>query len=289
MELTKLTETDAKFVRGVLPVIDPQSHKGSRGRLLLVCGSYGMAGACIMAARGALRSGVGLLHIAADERIYPILAQAVPEAVFTILPPQAPTEHEALLRSALSQASACVVGCGLGALADTLLPVILRLSTVPTLLDADALNILARRPDLLEACGCPLVLTPHPGEMARLCGMTIGEIQANRVQIARKKAQETGAVVVLKGAGTIIADPGGRILQNPTGNAGLARGGSGDVLAGMVGSLLAQSVAPFDAAAAGAWLHGKAADLLAEELSLRSLLPTDLPEALPRVFHGLGV
>lgn len=289
MELSQVMETSADFVRGVLPSIPADSHKGSRGRLLLVCGSYGMAGACIMAARAALRSGVGLLHIAAEERIYPILAQAVPEAVFTIFNPQAPTECEAYLCGALSQASACVIGCGLGTLADTLLSIILNHSTVPTLLDADALNAAARKPELLTEHRCPLILTPHPGEMARLSGLSISAVQASRLALAREFAKETDSVVLLKGVGTLIADPDGRILRNPTGNAGLARGGSGDVLSGIIGSLLAQGAAPFEAAAAGAWLHGTAADSLANTIGIRAMLPTDLMEELPGVLRSFEI
>lgn len=274
------------------PLLAPphtQANKGDQGRLLLVCGSYGMAGACVMAARAALRCGVGLLHIAAEERIYPILAAAVPEAVFTIYDPSGPlAETERLLAAALEACSACVAGCGLGALADMLCPILFdqcaRLGGRPLLLDADALNHCARTGGRPPRTGKPLVLTPHPGEAARLCGHSVAEVQSRRIDTARTLAEAYGADVLLKGAGTVIASPEGPLALNATGNPGMAKGGSGDVLAGIIGSLLARGAEGFQAAAAGAWLHGAAGDLCRERLSARAMLPTDLVEALPAIF-----
>ena len=134
---------------------------------------------------------------------------------------------------------------------------------------------------------CWLVLTPHPGEMARLCSDTIPEIQSDRLGAAQQKARETGAVVVLKGAATVIASPDGRCAVNPTGNPGMAKGGSGDVLAGITGALLAQGVPAFEAGVLGAYLHGRAGDLCAQRYTQRAMLPTDLPHALPEVFRRL--
>ena len=284
----KLFETDTSFVQTVLPVLSEQDNKGNRGRLLLVCGSYGMAGACIMAARAALRCGVGLLHLAVEKKLYPILAQAVPEAVFTILDPEASRrESDEKLCAALEQSSACLIGCGLGDLSEYFAPVVFSHGAAPIVADADALNFLSRHPGVLEDVEAPLVLTPHPGEMARLCGDEVREIQADRLTAVKMKARETGAVVALKGAATVTAAPDGRCAVNPTGNPGMAKGGSGDVLAGVIASLLAQDVPAFEAAAAGVWLHGMAGDLAAQRLTRRAMLPTDLIEELPNVFMTL--
>ena len=283
----KRFEIEAEFSAQVLPSPGVQSNKGDLGRLLLVCGSYGMAGACLMAARAALRCGVGLLHLAVEERIYPIAAQAVPEAVFTILPWRSDERAcEGLLREALSKATACLLGCGLGELSEQACPPVFRHFRIPLVLDADGLNFLSRHPEWRRECQAPLVLTPHPGEMARLLGKGVREIQADRLAAAGEAAEKFQAVSVLKGAGTVITSPDGRTAVNPTGNPGMAKGGSGDVLAGMVASFAAQGMPLFESAVAGVSLHGRAGDLCAERFSPRAMLPTDLLEALPELFRG---
>lgn len=282
-------ETDGAFPAAWLPAPDPQANKGDQGRLLLVCGSWGMAGACVMAAQAALRCGVGLLHIAVEERLYPILSQAVPQAVYTVLDWDARRpESEALLLEALDRCTACVMGCGLGDRAELVGPLVFSHCRRPLVADADALNFLARHPGWLENVEIPLVLTPHPGEMARLCDDTVPEIQSDRLGAARQKARETGAVVVLKGAATVIAAPDGRCALNPTGNPGMAKGGSGDVLAGMAGAFLSQGLPAFETGVLAAYLHGLAGDLCAQRFTQRAMLPTDLPGMLPRVFRRLG-
>lgn len=282
---TKLFEIDSDFPAQLLPRADVQSNKGDLGKLLLICGSYGMAGACIMAAKAALRCGVGLLKIAADKQIYPILAQSVPEAVFIVLDwENKRMESEEKLCAAMETSSACVVGCGLGELSEIVCPIVFSRCTIPLVADADALNFLARHPGVQEETEAPLIITPHPGEMARLCGDSIPEIQADRLGAAREKARETGAVVALKGAATVVASPDGRCAVNPTGNAGMAKGGSGDVLAGMIGSLAAQGLPLFESTAAGVYLHGLAGDICEKKFGERAMLPTDIPEVLPEVF-----
>lgn len=256
-----------------------QANKGSQGRLLLAAGSYGMAGACIMAARAALRCGVGLLDIAVEQSLYPVLAAAIPEAVFTVYTRENAREQ---LIAALGRCTACVVGCGLGELAALVCPIIFGACTKPLLIDADGLNYCAQAG--LPRLSSPIVLTPHPGEMARLCKSTVPEVQAQRIPIAQSLSKESGAVVLLKGAATVIAGPDSQLALNSTGNPGMAKGGSGDVLSGIIGSLLAQGVHSFQAAAVGAWLHGKAGDLCQKSLSPRAMLPTDLIEMLPEIF-----
>lgn len=284
----RISETDDSFPKAWLPAPNVQANKGDQGRLLLVCGSWGMAGACVMAAQGALRSGAGLVEIAVEERLYPIISQAVPQAVYQILDWETRREEsERALLEALSRCTACVVGCGLGHRAELVCPLVFSHCQRPLVADADAVNFLSRHPGYLEGVGYPLVLTPHPGEMARLCSDTIPEIQSDRLGAAQQKARETGAVVVLKGAATVIASPDGRCAVNPTGNPGMAKGGSGDVLAGITGALLAQGVPAFEAGVLAAYLHGRAGDLCAQRYTQRAMLPTDLPQALPEVFRRL--
>ncbi len=276
---TRACLTNALLAKNTLKPPGIQANKGSQGRLLLVAGSYGMAGACMMAARAALRCGVGLLDIAVEQSLYPVLAAAIPEAVFTVYTRENAREQ---LIAALGRCTACVVGCGLGELAALVCPIIFGACTKPLLIDADGLNYCAQAG--LPRLSSPIVLTPHPGEMARLCKSTVPEVQAQRIPIAQSLSKESGAVVLLKGAATVIAGPDSQLALNSTGNPGMAKGGSGDVLSGIIGSLLAQGVHSFQAAAVGAWLHGKAGDLCQKSLSPRAMLPTDLIEMLPEIF-----
>ena len=266
------------------------SHKGIYGRLLTVCGSYGMAGAALLCARGALRSGVGLLTAAVPERVYPLLASAIPEAVFLPLP-QSDTGCVAVeaappVLAAVPGATAVVVGPGLGTgtAQSHLVRRICRESTRPVVLDADGINSLD--PHILreETVSAPLILTPHPGEMARLLGRTVDWVQQHRYEIARHFADECGVTLVLKGHHTLVSAPGRPVLENPTGNPGMATGGSGDVLAGVIGALAAQGMDPYYAAMCGVYLHGAAGDRAAERLSQHGMLPTDLIEELPGLF-----
>lgn len=272
----------------------PQSHKGSYGTLVLICGSYGMVGAAMMAARAALRCGVGLVRLVVTAECYPIMAAALPEAVFTILEDADSANPLTLqLQQALCGASACVVGCGLGADAAQRLPAVidaLHRAPCPAVFDADALNYLSQHMDLLRKAAtttAPLIITPHPAEMARLTGKPTAEVQAARLQTATEFATAHGVYTVLKGAGTIIAAPDGSAKRNPTGNAGMAKGGSGDVLAGMMGALLAQGFAPQQAAEAAVYIHGAVGDTCAETLSQTAMLPTDMIDALPQYFRHL--
>ena len=288
-ETTAFAQTDPRLIRPWLREPDIQANKGDLGKLLLVAGSWGMAGACILAARAALRSGVGLVTLAVDHRIYPIVTQAVPEAVCLPLDwAGRRQESRERLCAALERATACVMGPGLGELAEAVCPTVFAHCAVPLVVDADGLNFAARHPGVLEEAEAPLILTPHPGEMARLCGDAVPEIQGDRLGTAREKARETGAVVVLKGAGTVICSPRGATAVNPTGNPGMAKGGSGDALAGILGALAAQGVEPFRAAVAGVYLHGLAGDLAAARLGQRSLLPSDLIDELPRALQTVS-
>lgn len=262
------------------------SHKGTYGRLLSVCGSYGMAGAAVLAARAALRSGVGLVTAAVPDSIYPVVAVQVPEAVFA---PYSGAEGAVALLPRLQEASALLVGCGLGQTAEALalLTALLEHATCPIVLDADGINLLAQHISVGETIRAPLILTPHPLELARLMDCSTAQIQSDRVAAARQAARRFRGIVVLKGHHTVIAAPSGETWVNPTGNPGMAVGGSGDVLAGMIASLAAQGMAPIEAACCGTYLHGAAGDKAAARLSQHSLLPTDLIDELSGLFLTL--
>lgn len=278
-----MMELNHDAVLNVLPDRDAMAHKGDFGRILLLCGSRGYTGAAYLAAMGALRTGAGLVYLGVPESIYAIEAVKLNEPIVFPLP-----DEEGMLaissvekiREYLPRMDAVLVGPGLGQSNGTLsvLKTILREFNGPVILDADGINLLARHKYLLRGRTAPTVLTPHEGEFVRLAG----EIGADRCLAAEGVARELGCIMVLKGHGTIITD-GIRTYRNPTGNPGMAVGGSGDVLAGMVTSLLGQGIEPLQAAAAAVWLHGAAGDRCAERLGQYAMLPTDLLDELPRL------
>ncbi len=278
------------FVRQALPARPADGHKGTFGRVLIIAGHYGMAGAAILCSRAALRSGVGLATVAVPKSIYPIVAGAVPEAVFL---PLAETDDGGIATAAIpvvldnaATADAVVVGPGLGQSETVcqLVTALIRTVTCPVVLDADGIN--AVKPHILkeETVAASLILTPHAGEMARFLGVTPQAVLANREATVRQTADDCRATVVLKGHHTLIASPNGSTLRNDTGNHGMATGGSGDVLAGMIGSLAAQGLSPQQAAAVGVYLHGAAGDRVAGRLSCRAMLPSDMVEELGALF-----
>lgn len=257
-----------------LPRRRRDGHKGSFGTVVVVAGNTGMLGAAILAARGALRGGAGLVRACLPS------ATMVP---FTVAVPCATTLARTGSPAAWCRdAAAVVVGPGLGATPVTrkLVRALLRLP-LPIVIDADALNVLAplRAP---LVCAGAAILTPHPGEAGRLLGSDSAAVQRDREAAARELAARSGQLVVLKGAGTLVTD-GRRLFCNRTGNPGMATGGSGDVLAGLLGALLAQGMQPFDAACLGAHVHGKAGDLVAQRLSEPGLTAEDLPLAIAEV------
>lgn len=282
------------ILRAALKPRAPESNKGDYGRLLCVCGSEGMAGAAAMSVGAALRCGAGIVEAALPAAIYPIVASRLAEPVFTVLHPKedgsASPEDEAALSAAIRRASAVLIGCGLGKskAARSAFSQVLHEAEVPVVLDADGINLAAEHIDELRGCGASLILTPHPGEMARLLHTTAAKVQSRREETAREFSNEYGVTLVLKGAGTLVASPGGRLYRNETGNPGMAKGGSGDVLAGMVSSFAAQGIDPFDAAAGAVYLHGFAGDVCAQRNSQSAMLPTDLIGVLPELFRQLG-
>lgn len=272
-----------ELVLSLLPDRNPWGHKGNFGKLLLLCGSRGYTGAAFFAAMGALRSGAGLVFLGVPESIYGIEAVKLNEPVIFPLPDaggrlSVDAVPEILTR--LPQMDAVLVGPGLGQSEGTLAVAraVLEKAECPVVVDADGINVLSAHRDLLRGRKSPTILTPHDGEFARLGGV-IGE---DRMAAAAALAEELGCTVLLKGHETCITDGTDGYL-NPTGNPGMAVGGSGDVLAGVITALLGAGLPPLEAAACGAWLHGAAGDRCAAELGQYGMLPTDMLSALPRL------
>ena len=238
----------------MLPTRTAESHKGSYGKVLAVCGSSSYRGAAVLSVMGALRTGAGLVTLAAPECVVSAAACRVPEAIFL------PDPSENRLLEEVSQSEVCLLGCGLPADAATaqLAKKAFDASMGVIVLDAGALCSLADEVSAITAFAQsqPLIVTPHPGEMARLCRCGVEDVEKERASCALDFASSTGAIKVLKGHETLIACPDGTLYENHTGNAGLARGGSGDILAGMIAGLAAQGMSAEHAAAVGVFLHG---------------------------------
>lgn len=260
------------------------SHKGTFGTATMFCGSYGMAGAAILSARACLRSGVGIAKCVIPKSIYKILTCAVPEAVCVIAKQtlKGTFRGNIDLQKPLEKATAVLIGCGIGNCKATkrLVKNLLLKTKVPTVVDADGINALVPNINILKKTNAPIILTPHPAEMSRLLGISVREIEENRVKIATDFAREYNCFVVLKGANTIIASPEGQVFFNTCGNSGMATGGSGDVLAGIIVSYLAQGLDVLDAVKTAVYLHSATADKVAKIKGESALLPSDIIEAL---------
>jgi ADP-dependent NAD(P)H-hydrate dehydratase len=281
----------------VLPRRPASGHKGTFGRVAIVAGSVGMTGAAVLAGRAALRGGAGLVTVFTPEACQSVVAAAEPSYMTVGLPDDAAGRLQSaalptlLDRCALQQSVALGPGWGQSAELPQLVSTLLRELTVPIVIDADALNAVATLPsvywhDRTRQAG--RIVTPHPGEFSRLTGKTIDEIAADRCGVAAAYARDHQLVVVLKGAGTVVTD-GVRTVVNPTGNSGMATGGSGDVLTGLMAGLLAQGLPAFDAARTAVYVHGLAGDLAAEAWSAPGLTATDLPDAIARAWKHLGL
>lgn len=288
-----MKETDRLLFNKAVFNRPDDSNKGTLGSLLCICGSYGMAGAAIMAGKAALRCGIGLLKIAVPKSIYPVCATNILESVYYPLEETSngviSSKNTDFLLEMCEKSSAVVIGCGLSVCDDTknLVQSVITNCEKPLVIDADALNCICNKPEILKNLKAPAIITPHPGEMARLLHSTPKAVNSNRENTAIDFAKKFGVVTVLKGAGTIIASPDSEVYINHTGNSGMATGGSGDVLSGIIGSLLAQGAAPINAAAAGVFLHGTIGDLAAEKLGKISMLPTDMIDMIPTAYLKL--
>ncbi|HWR30486.1 MAG TPA: NAD(P)H-hydrate dehydratase [Negativicutes bacterium] len=278
----------------LLPQRLPDSHKGSFGHVLVMGGSRGMSGAVFLATQGALRTGAGLVTAGVPSSIGAVMEMKTTEAMTLELPETLAgglgADAVQMVYESSARSSVVLIGPGLGRQEDTMEAVRELIQTVdrPLVLDADALFALSGHIEILAATDALAVLTPHPGEMARLTGLSVRQIQSDRIGVARRFAKEWGNIVVLKGPRTIVAFPDGEIYVNPTGNSGMATGGMGDVLAGIIAALIAQGLSSHDAAVLGVYLHGLAGDRLAAERPV-GMTAQDLGEHIPAAMRALVI
>lgn len=283
MKHMDIRQLDHGQVLSLLPDRDPWGHKGNFGKILLLCGSRGFTGAAYLASMGALRAGAGLVFLGVPESIYAIEAVKLHEPVVFPLPEEGGKLSRAALPDILErlgQVNVVLIGCGLGQSEGTaaVVEAVLEQAQCPVIVDADGINVLGMHKDILRRRRQSTILTPHDGEFLRFGGT----LSKDRMNDAAEYARQWSCILLLKGHRTCITD-GSVGYRNTTGNPGMAVGGSGDVLAGIIAGLLGQGIAPLEAAACGAWLHGAAGDLCAQELGQYAMLPTDMLSCLPRL------
>ncbi|MGN0523449.1 MAG: NAD(P)H-hydrate dehydratase [Eubacterium sp.] len=275
---------DFDMVKSLMPKRSKNANKGSFGHQLNICGSYKMFGAAVIAAKAALRSGVGLVKLAVPDIAYPLVAAHLTQPVFNPLPSSGDTFSKSAVDdicSELNWADSVVIGCGLGVNDDTnaVVEAVIKNAKCPIIVDADGINCINSSISILKGIKVPVVLTPHPGEMARLISKTPAEVQADRINIAKNFAREYKSIVVLKGANTVVTD-GDKVFVCLTGNPAMAMGGTGDMLSGIIGAFVAQGIDAFDAAVAGVYIHGLCGDLAAQKLSSRGIVVDDMIEQM---------
>ncbi len=282
---------DGESSRGVLPERTPGAHKGTFGRLLNIAGSLSYSGAAVMSTRAALRSGTGLCTLAAPVSTVKALTGTLVENTFLPLPETADgfvgENAQEAIAPILPKMTAVAVGCGLGNSENTrkLTEYIIRNAQCPIIIDADGINSIADNINVLKERTGGTVITPHPLEFSRISGLPVAEIQRDRIGAAKRFAAEYGVTVLLKGAYTVVSDSmGDEACVNTTGSAALAKGGSGDVLTGIIAAMLAQGITPYIAASSGAYCHGCAADLLCKTMHPAAILASDIINALPEVY-----
>ncbi len=287
---SKLHYLEWKHLRSKLPLRPVDSHKGTFGHLLVLAGSVGLTGAAMLASNAAMRAGCGMVTLGCPESVNVICETNLIEVITAPLPE---TDAHTLDLTASEhifdiirkrKCSALLIGPGLGRHERTtqLVGDIIKHSSLPLIIDADALNSLSdSSPHVLLRAAQPVIITPHPAELSRLLGVTVADIQADRLKYSMQCATQYGVITILKGCNTIIATPESDIYINPTGNTGLATAGTGDVLAGLIGSFLVQGMDPVDAACTAVYVHGKAADLVGHFIGARSLIASDLIKYLP--------
>ena len=283
-----MKEITAGWVKERLPRRDPWGHKGTFGKVYCLCGSVGYTGAPVFAGRAAMRTGSGLVYLGVPAAVWQVTAVKSDEAMPFPLPDRdgkLSLAAEGAIRERTASCDAVLIGCGLGRSdeSDQLVRRLLDMEK-PLILDADGLNALQHHMDTLSVrADRTTVLTPHEGEFVRMGG----DLSSGRERAAREFALHHGVYLVLKGHRTIVAAPDGRMAVNTTGNAGMAKGGSGDILSGMLLSLLGQGMAPFEACCAAVWLHGRAGDLAAADKGERGMIPSDLLEQIPYAMKHL--
>ncbi|HZE20881.1 MAG TPA: NAD(P)H-hydrate dehydratase, partial [Desulfobaccales bacterium] len=286
----RLELTEAAELRALMPPRPFTSHKGTFGHLVVLAGSEGKTGAATMSSEAALRAGAGLVTLGIAASLNDILEVKLTEAMTLPLPEAAGARAlgaaaRGPILDFLDEKSTLAIGPGVGTHPETreLVCNLVHDLPQPMVIDADGINNLAADTSCLEGAAGPRILTPHPGEMARLVGLSVPEVQARRLDLARETAAKFGVILVLKGAQTLVAAPDGRTSLNSTGNPALASGGTGDILTGLIGGFLAQGLAPWDAARLGVYLHGLAADYFVSQRGPRGLIAGDLLQILPKV------
>ena len=292
----RLETLDNFEVSELLPTRSINAHKNDFGYVLCICGSKNMPGAACLCSGAACTVGAGLTTVAFPESAYASLSSHMREVMLLPLPEidgklAATFECMSALSVYIQKASSIVIGPGLGQSEDVteLVTTVLRTAKCPVVIDADGLNAIASDLSILSGLSIPVVITPHPGEMNRLTGLSVEEIESNREGISEEFSKHHKVTVLLKGAATVVASPGiSSVYINTTGNAALAKGGSGDVLAGIIGSLLAQGLSPYVATSCGAYIHGYAADLMVGDTSVAGMLASDLFEGIRRAYVELG-
>ncbi len=278
------------MVKNRLPERYPEANKGTFGKLLCICGSKNMPGAAFFSVAAAVKCGVGLVEAVIPGCIYEAISKKISEVTFRIV---AEDEEGFISDKSINdilkeseKCSAVLIGCGLGWNKNTenITYELIRNLKIPMIVDADGINVISENIDILKESKSELVLTPHPKEMSRLIGKDIEEIAIDKAKYAKELSEKYQITTVLKGSKTAIADKEGNIFINTTGNSGMAKGGSGDVLSGMIGSFLAQRLSPIDASMCAVFLHGMSGDECKKKFSSVSMTPTDLINELPNVF-----
>ncbi|MDO4200270.1 MAG: NAD(P)H-hydrate dehydratase [Clostridia bacterium] len=278
------------MVKSKLPKRSPESHKGDFGKLLCICGSKSMPGAAYFCVESALRCGVGLVRAAIPESIYGSVSSKISECTYVICDDDEngnidKSSIENILKVA-KECSAVAIGCGMGWNENTKFIVnnLVESCDKPMVIDADGINVISENIDILKKAKNKIVLTPHAKEAERLLNVDCGEINSNKRIYAQKLADDYGVVAVMKGHNTVVADKKEKAFLNLTGSSGMAKGGSGDVLTGIIGSFLAQGMEPLDAALCGVYIHGKSGDYCKKKYSERFMLPTDIIRGLNDIF-----
>ncbi|MCX8064234.1 MAG: NAD(P)H-hydrate dehydratase [Candidatus Hydrogenedentes bacterium] len=284
---------NAEYVKSIIPRKSRFDHKGRYGHLFVIAGCRYYIGAGKLCAKAGLRAGTGLVTLGAPESVVGLMSSGLWEVIYFPLKDTGEgfisEDGVGMALDFSSDKEAVVIGPGVGKHDSTVrfIKRFIKEAKVPLVVDADGLNAVGRDVSIFNERYCGTVLTPHPGEMARLLECTVKEVQSNRLDFALEYAKKSNSVVVLKGHNTIVANPDGEYVVNPTGGYGLAKGGSGDVLSGLIGGLLAQGMSPYHSAVAGVWIHGMAGDLAEKELHPRSIGASDLLEFIHEVWKIL--
>lgn len=282
-----------EMVKNKLPYRFENSHKGTFGKLFCICGSKNMPGAAWFVVNSALKCGVGSVQACVVPSVYEILSKRISEPTFCIVTEDnngfmRKNSLEVILKE-INKCSCIVLGCGLGYTKDTkyIVEEVIKNSEIPIIIDADGINIVGDNISIIKECKSELIFTPHPKEMSKLINEEVENINSNKIYFAKEFAKKYSVDIVLKGSNTVICDKKGNAYMNTTGNSGMAKGGSGDVLSGMISSFVAQRLSGIDAAICGVFLHGLVGDKCKEKFSSTSMTPTDMINEISDIFKKL--